>query len=646
MAGALWQPGLDHAGIATQMVVERQLAEKDIVRGRDLDRDQFIEKVWEWKEQSGGTIVNQFKRLGNTPDWSRERFTMDDGLSEAVQEVFVQLWEQGLIYRGPRLVNWSPGLMTAVSDLEVESSDEEVLLYYFKYPVKGGGYLPVATTRPETILGDTAVAVNPNDERFTDYIGKTAIVPILGREIPIIADEYVDMEFGTGGMRGLMGAGTNRINKYTLGRATQGLSNYLIEKVKNKQLSVVIAYDCRHNSQKFAKVVADVLSANNIKVYLFEDLRATPELSFAVRHLGCDAGIVLTASHNPPEYNGYKVYWSDGGQIVPPHDNGIIGKVNSLDFSEIKFDANEDLIEVIGKDVDDVFIEASVKNGSLSDKIDRKNLKIVFTSLHGTSIMSVPDALEKAGYTDVHIVEEQRKPNGDFPTVKSPNPEEPEALKMATDLADKLGADIVIGTDPDCDRLGVAVKDTAGNMKLMNGNQSMVVMTDFLLRKWKEEGKINGKQFVGSTIVSTELVNDVAANYNVETKVGLTGFKWIAKMVVDFPELDFIGGGEESFGYMVGDFVRDKDAVTATLLACEVAAYAKQNGSSFYEELLEIYVNNKYYKEHLIAITKKGMDGAAEIQQMGEDGYAFAKAHFDRDKLAKEYTNKIQGILK
>jgi len=436
---------------------------------------------------------------------------------------------------------------------------------------------------------------------------------------------YKDMEFGTGGMRGTMGAGTNRINKYTLGRATQGLSNYLIENVNKEQLSVVIAYDCRHNSKKFAKVVADVLSANKIKVFLFEDLRATPELSFAVRHLGCDAGIVLTASHNPPEYNGYKVYWADGGQIVPPHDSGIINKVNALDYSEINFNANENLIEIIGKDVDNAFIEASVKNGSLSDKIDRDNLKIVFTSLHGTSIMSVPDALSKAGYTDVHIVEEQRKPDGDFPTVKSPNPEEPEALEMATNLADKLGADIVIGTDPDCDRLGVAVRDLDGNMKLMNGNQTMVVMTDFLLRKWKEEGRLNGKQFVGSTIVSTELVNDVVANYGVDTKVGLTGFKWIAKMVKDNPELDFIGGGEESFGYMVGDFVRDKDAVTATLLACEVAAYAKQNGSSFYEELLNIYVDNKFYKEHLISITKKGMDGAAEIQQMFLNLFAIIK---------------------
>jgi phosphoglucomutase len=461
------------------------------------------------------------------------------------------------------------------------------------------------------------------------------IEQLITTNAPDLEDRfYKNMEFGTGGMRGVMGAGTNRINKYTLGRATQGLSNYLIENVNKNQLKVVIAYDCRHNSKKFAKIVADVLSANNIKVYLFEDLRATPELSFAVRHLDCDAGIVLTASHNPPEYNGYKVYWADGGQIVPPHDGKIIGNVNALDFSEIKFTANEALIETIGKEVDDVFIAAAVKNGSLSPNIDRENLKVVFTSLHGTSIVSVPDALAKAGYTDVHIVEEQRVPDGDFPTVKSPNPEEPEALKMATDLANKIGADIVIGTDPDCDRLGVAVRDTDGNMKLMNGNQTMVVMTEFLLKKWKDENRINGKQFIGSTIVTTELVGAIAKNYGVETKIGLTGFKWIAKMVKDFPELDFIGGGEESFGYMVGEFVRDKDAVTATLLACEIAAYAKQNGSSFYEELLAIYLRNNFYKEHLISITKKGMDGAAEIQQMLSDMRNNPLSEIDGEKVA------------
>lgn len=430
---------------------------------------------------------------------------------------------------------------------------------------------------------------------------------------------YKNMEFGTGGMRGIMGAGTNRINKYTLGKATQGLANYLKQTFPLKELKVAIAFDCRHNSQSFAEIVANVLSANNIKVYLFEDLRATPELSFSVKHLGCDAGIVLTASHNPPEYNGYKVYWNDGAQIVPPHDNKIIDEVNRLDFSEINFNANENLIEIIGKKVDDAFINESVKHGTFDIK-GRDNLKVVFTSLHGTSIVSVPDALTKAGYTDVHIVEEQRAPNGDFPTVASPNPEEPAALKMATDLADKINADIVIGTDPDCDRLGIAVRDLEGNMTLLNGNQTMSLMSNFLIKKWQEAGKLNGNQFIGSTIVSTNLVNEIAAGYNVETKVSLTGFKWIAKMVRDAEgEKDFIGGGEESFGYMVGDFVRDKDAVTATVLACEIAADAKSKGSSMYQELLQIYVDNNFYKEHLIALVKKGMDGAEQIAKMMVD---------------------------
>ena len=323
----------------------------------------------------------------------------------------------------------------------------------------------------------------------------------------------------------------------------------------------------------------------------------------------------------------------DGGQIVPPQDGGIISEVNALEYSEINFNANEDLITVVGKEVDEVFTDASVANGTLYSDIDRDNLKIVFTSLHGTSIMSIPETLRKAGYTDVHIIEEQREPNGDFPTVKSPNPEEPEALQMATDLASQIDADIVVGTDPDCDRLGVAVKDQDGNIKLLNGNQTMVVMTKFLLDKWKESGKINGKQFVGSTIVSTELVNTLADSYDVETKVGLTGFKWIAKMIKDYPELELIGGGEESFGYMVGDFVRDKDAVTATLLACEIAAYAKQNGSSFYEELLKIYTTYGFYKEHLISITKKGKEGAEEIQKMLSDMRSNPLTTIDGEKV-------------
>ncbi|MFK5958500.1 MAG: phospho-sugar mutase [Lutibacter sp.] len=461
---------------------------------------------------------------------------------------------------------------------------------------------------------------------------------------------YKNLEFGTGGMRGIMGAGTNRINKYTLGKATQGLANYIKKSFPNQQHKVAIAYDCRHNSQSFAKIVANVLSANNIKVYLFEDMRPTPELSFAVRHLGCNAGIVLTASHNPPEYNGYKVYWNDGGQIIPPNDANIINEVNSLEFSEINFKANENIIEYVGKEVDEAFINASIKNGTFNSK-GKENLKIVFTSLHGTSIKLIPDALAKAGYTDVNIVEEQREPNGDFPTVASPNPEEPAALKMAIDLANKIDADIVIGTDPDSDRIGIAVRDLAGKMILLNGNQTMSVMTDFLIKSWEKEGKLNGKQFVGSTIVSTNLVNDIAASYGVETKVGLTGFKWIAKMIRDAEGTqDFIGGGEESFGYMIGDFVRDKDAVTATLLACEIATNAKANNSSFYKELLTIYTKHNFYKEHLIAIVKKGMDGAEIISKMMVelrknplseiDG---SKVEFLCDYQASTKTNLITG---
>jgi phosphomannomutase len=427
---------------------------------------------------------------------------------------------------------------------------------------------------------------------------------------------YKDLEFGTGGMRGIMGVGNNRINKYTLGKNTQGLSNYLKKSFPDEQLKVVIAYDCRHNSKAFGKLVADVFSANGIKVFLFEDLHTTPELSFSVRHLNCHCGIVLTASHNPPEYNGYKVYWQDGGQLVPPQDNEIIDEINSLKYSEINFESNPKFIEYIGETVDNVFIDACVKNGSFTSQDARDTLKIVFTSLHGTSITTLPETLKRAGYKNVHIVEEQAVPNGDFPTVKSPNPEEPEALKMALELAENVNADIVIGTDPDSDRLGVAVRNLEGKMILLNGNQTMVIMTEFLLRNWKNEGRINGNQFIGSTIVSTPMLAELADAYKTEIKIGLTGFKWIAKMIKDFPELDFIGGGEESFGFMVGDFVRDKDAVTSTLLACEIAAEAKLKGSSLYETLLQLYVDYGFYKERLISLTKKGIEGADQIKQM------------------------------
>ncbi len=431
---------------------------------------------------------------------------------------------------------------------------------------------------------------------------------------------YKNLAFGTGGMRGIMGAGLNRMNKYTYGKATQGLSQYLKKRFPDKALSVAIGYDCRHHSDTFAKLVADVLTANGIKVYLFSDMRPTPELSFSVRYLQCDAGIVLTASHNPPEYNGYKVYWNDGGQIVPPEDKEIIAEVNGLGFDEINFDAKPDLLTYMDKDIDEAFWRASLANGTFANTKGRADLKIVYTSLHGTSIKLIPEALKRAGYTDVNIVPEQQEPDGDFPTVVSPNPEEPAALKMAIDLAEKIQADIVIGTDPDSDRIGIAVRNLKGNMQLLNGNQTMCMMDDFLLKQWQKEGKLNGNQFIGSTIVSTDLVQVIASSYGVETKIGLTGFKWIAKMIRDAEgKQEFIGGGEESFGFMVGDFNRDKDAVTATLLACEIAANAKANASSFYKELLQLYLKHGYYKEHLIAIVKKGIEGADQIKQMMAD---------------------------
>ncbi len=450
---------------------------------------------------------------------------------------------------------------------------------------------------------------------FFDDEVKTEIQNLIANEPEELKDRfYKNMEFGTGGMRGLMGVGTNRINKYTLGKSTQGLSNYIKKVYAGEKQKVVIAYDCRHNSDTLAKTVANVFSANGIKVFLFSELRTTPELSFAVRHLECHAGIVLTASHNPPEYNGYKVYWTDGGQIVPPQDGEIIAEIDKLSYEDINFNANESLIEMIDTEVDEVFMSASVANGNFN-AAGKDDFNIVFTSLHGTSITAIPEVLKRAGYKNVTIIEEQAKPDGNFPTVVSPNPEEPEALSMAIKKAQEIGADMVVGTDPDGDRLGIAVRNLEGEMELLNGNQTMMLMTKFLLEKCKEKG-MQGNEFIASTIVSTPMMIALAAAYNVECKVALTGFKWIAKMIKDFPQQHFIGGGEESFGFMVGDFVRDKDAVTATLLACEIAANAKANGSSFYKDLINCYVDYGFYLEKLISMTKKGISGAEEIKQM------------------------------
>jgi len=465
------------------------------------------------------------------------------------------------------------------------------------------------------------VSVNKWLEPFFDETTQQEIKEMIAHNPEGLQDSfYKNLEFGTGGMRGIMGPGDNRINKYTLGKNTQGLSNYLKKQFPKQEIKVAIAYDCRNNSKSLARKVAEVFSANDIKVFLFSDLRPTPELSFAVRYLNCQCGIVLTASHNPPEYNGYKVYWEDGGQLVPPQDKEIIQEIDSLAYPEINFNAKESLIESIDIKVDEAFQKESIGNGTFDTTAEaRENLGIVFTSLHGTSITTIPDVLKNAGYSSVSIVEEQAVPNGNFPTVKSPNPEEPEALKMAIELANNVEADIVIGTDPDCDRIGIAVRNLEGKLVLLNGNQTMLMMTDFLLKQWKTKNKIKGKEFIASTIVSTPMMEKLAENYGVECKIGLTGFKWIAKMIKDFPELDFIGGGEESFGYMVGDFVRDKDAVTACLLACEIAAQAKESGRSFFKNLITLYIKHSFYKERLISVTKKGIEGAKEIKQMMVD---------------------------
>lgn len=432
---------------------------------------------------------------------------------------------------------------------------------------------------------------------------------------------YRALEFGTGGMRGIMGVGTNRLNKYTLGQATQGLANYLHQQFSGQQIKVAIAYDVRNNSKEFGKLCADVLTANGIKVLLFKDHRPTPELSFTVRDKKCNAGIVLTASHNPPEYNGYKVYWNDGAQIVPPDDEAIIKEVYSLKFEDIKFEGNDDLIEWIGEEQDDVYIDACMENSLYQkDKIGYDNLNIVFTSIHGTTYTTVPQALKKAGFTKVDLVKEQMIPSGNFPTVESPNPEEPAALEMALDLARITNGDIVIGTDPDGDRLGIAVRNLDGEMQLLNGNQTNTILTYYILDQWKKAGKITGTEFIGSTIVTSDIFVDIAQKFGVDCKIGLTGFKWIGKMIRDNEGKEkFVCGGEESFGFMTGDFVRDKDSCGSILLACEIAAWCKANGKTMYQYLIDIYKETGMYYEGLINVVKKGRSGAEEIKQMMTD---------------------------
>jgi phosphoglucomutase len=429
---------------------------------------------------------------------------------------------------------------------------------------------------------------------------------------------YTSLSFGTGGMRGIMGVGTNRINKYTLGKNTQGISHYLKKRYPGETLKVAIAFDCRHQSQYLAKTVADVFTANGIHAYLFSDLRPTPELSFAVKHLNAHCGIVITASHNPPKYNGYKVYGKDGGQLVEPEDKKIIKIIKKTPFETILFKGNADLLHIINKEIDEEYQKAVLKEAKIHS-LKKDDFKIIFTPIHGTAITVIPQVLEKAGYNKVYIVKEQAKPDGAFPTVISPNPEEPDSLEMAVALANEKNADIVIGTDPDADRIGIVIKNKNNQWYYLNGNQIMMVFTEYLLEKKAILKELSPQHFIATTIVSSPIMKKIANHYGVKFKTSLTGFKWIAKLINDFQELKFVGGGEESFGYLVGDTVRDKDAVSASLLACEIGSEAKNNNSSFYELMVKCYMKYGVFKEHLVSITKEGKSGVFAIAKKMDD---------------------------
>lgn len=430
---------------------------------------------------------------------------------------------------------------------------------------------------------------------------------------------YKDLEFGTGGMRGIMGVGTNRVNKYTFGAATQGLSNYLLQEFSTlPQIKVVIGHDCRNNSRYFAETCAQIFSANGIKVYLFEDLRPTPETSYAIRKLGCQSGIIITASHNPKKYNGYKVYWNDGAQVIAPHDKNIIAEVNRVTVDDIKFKGQDSLIEIIGEKMDNLYIE-EVQSLLLSKESIKRHhdIGIVYTPIHGSGIKLIPPTLKAVGFTNLIHVPEQDVISGDFPTVESPNPEDKVAMAMAVEKAIATGAEIAVGTDPDCDRLGVAVKGDDGEMILLNGNQMMLLLIYYILKRKKDLGQLTGNEFMVRTIVTTELVQTVAESFGVEMLESYTGFKWIAAIIRELEgKRKYIGGGEESYGFMAQDFVRDKDAVSATMLAAELATWAKDNGKSVYQILKEIYVEYGFSKERGISVVKEGREGAQEIEAM------------------------------
>lgn len=447
---------------------------------------------------------------------------------------------------------------------------------------------------------------------------------LLGKEdkADLIDAFYKDLEFGTGGLRGIMGAGTNRMNIYTVGMATQGLANYLNRNFKErKEISVVVGHDCRNNGRLFAETVANIFSANGIKVYLFDDLRPTPEVSFAIRYLGCQSGVNVTASHNPREYNGYKAYWEDGAQVLAPHDTGIIDEVAKVKVADIKFKGNPDLIQIIGEEVDKPYLDA-IEGICIDPDLVKRNhdICIVYTPLHGCGRVMIPRSLKQWGFTNVNCVPEQMIPDGNFPTVVSPNPEYPEALTMALALARKLNADVVMASDPDADRLGVACRDDKGELTLLNGNQTAMIFLYYIITQYTKLGKMTGKEYIVKTIVTTEVISRIAQKNNLEMFDCYTGFKWIAKVIADenAKGKHYIGGGEESFGFLAEDFVRDKDAVSACSLMAEIAAWAKENGKTLWDLLLDAYQEYGFSQEAAVSVVKPGKSGADEIKAMME----------------------------
>jgi len=456
-------------------------------------------------------------------------------------------------------------------------------------------------------------------EEFNEETRKEVREMLDNDEKKLIDAFYQDLEFGTGGLRGIMGAGTNRMNIYTLGMATQGLANYIIKQFGNKGIRVAIAYDCRNNSHYFAETTTDIFTANGFDVYLFESLRPTPELSFAIRHYKCHSGVVITASHNPPEYNGYKVYWNDGGQVVAPHDEAIIEEVRKIkSINDIKFKGDKSKVRMLGKETDDAFLKEMLTI-SINPELIRKHsdLGIVYTPIHGTGIKLVPPALRLFGFRNIITVAEQEQPDGNFPTVKSPNPEDPEALKLAIETAIRNGSDIVMATDPDADRLGIAVKNKEGDFIMLNGNQTCVLLIYYILSQYKEKNKYLGNEYILKTIVTTDLLDKIAEKYNVECFNLLTGFKFFAELIRMLEgKKKFIGGGEESYGFLPGDYVRDKDAVASCALVAEAAAWAKSRGKTLFDILIDIYLEFGLYNEKLVNIVRKGAKGANEIKEM------------------------------